>query len=206
MPVFWNDTRSVLFVHIPKAAGSTLEQLFRRSGWQMAFRATRKTEPALMAVRRCSPQHYHAALLAELFDVERFDAVFTVTREPISRFRSEYLMRNRSDPRTDGASVEAWAQRVLARRSRDPYALDNHLRPQSEFILPRSQAYRLEDGVDSVVADLNARFDLSLTAEIPRAMHSVKRAGVRSEEIEVSTALEQELRTLYAQDFDSFGY
>jgi hypothetical protein len=206
VPVFSKADRSVLFVHIPKAAGSTLERMFVRSGWKMALRETRKTHPQLMSLRRCSPQHYHAALLQELFAVDRFDAVFTVSREPVSRFRSEYLMRNNEDPRTDAASVDAWAEVVLERRSTDPYALDNHLRPQHEFLLPGAQAYRLEDGLDSTVSDLNERFGLGLTTAVPQAMHSVKRAGVSSGEIEVSDRLRATLRSVYADDFARFGY
>jgi hypothetical protein len=196
----------VLFVHIPKAAGSTLERMFARAGWEMALRETRKTHPQLMALRRCSPQHYHAELLQELFAVDRFDAVFTVTREPVSRFRSEYLMRNRTDPRTDAASVEAWADKVLARREADPYALDNHLRPQHEFVLPQARVYRLEDGLDSAVVDLNARFGLGLTTAVRQVMTSVKRAGVSSSAIELSDRVESKVRSTYAEDFTRFGY
>ena len=206
VPVFTQHDRSVLFVHIPKAAGSTLERLFVRSGWAMALRETRKTHPQLMSVRRCSPQHYHAALLEQLFAVDRFDAVFTVTREPVSRFRSEYLMRNHKNPSTDAASVDAWADQVLARREDDPYALDNHLRPQHEFVLPAAQVYRLEDVLESAVADLNQRFDLALTTTIPQALTSVRRAGVSSSSLELSDRLHATLRRVYAEDFARFGY
>jgi hypothetical protein len=206
VPVFTKDDRSVLFVHIPKAAGSTLERMFTRSGWEMALRETRKTHPQLMPLRRCSPQHYHAALLSELFEIGRFDAVFTLTREPVSRFRSEYLMRNHQDPRTDAASVEAWADRALARRESDPYTLDNHLRPQHEFLLPGAQVYRLEDGLESTVADLNERFDLGLTTAVLQAMSSVRRAGVSSSAIELSDRLHATLRSVYAEDYARLDY
>ena len=206
VPVFSKHDRSVLFVHIPKAAGSTLERMFVRSGWTMALRETRKTHPRLMPLRRCSPQHYHAALLEELFDVGRFDAVFTVTREPVSRFRSEYLMRNHRDPRTDEASVDAWPDRALARREQDPYTLDNHLRPQHEFLLPQSRVYRLENGLEATVADLNERFDLGLPRSVLQAMSSVKRAGVSSSAIALSRRVEAAVRSLYAEDFATLGY
>ena len=206
VPVFFKDDRSVLFVHIPKAAGSTLERMFTGAGWTMGMRETRRSHPELMSVRRCSPQHFHAALLSELLAVDRFDLVFTVTREPVSRFRSEYLMRNHSAGRTDAASVDAWAARVLRRRRKDPYVLDNHLRPQHEFVLPGSEVYRLEDGLDRTVADLNERFDLGLATTVRQANHSVRRAGVSSSEIEVSAALKGTLRATYAEDFRRFGY
>ena len=206
VPVFFKDDRSVLFVHIPKAAGSTLERMFTGAGWTMGLRETRRSHPGLMSVRRCSPQHFHAALLSELFAVERFDVVFTVTREPLSRFRSEYLMRNHEDPRTDPASVDAWAERVLARRRRNPYVLDNHLRPQHEFVLPGAEVYRLEDGLPRVVAELDRKHGVQLPAEIPRALDSVERAGVSSGDLELSEGLRSTLRRVYAEDFTRFGY
>ena len=196
----------MLFVHIPKAAGSTIERVFKRSGWKMDLYETWKTHPRLMAVRRCSPQHYHAAVLQELLALDRFDATFTVTREPISRFRSEYLMRNHLDPRVDAGSLDDWAARVLASREQDPYTLDNHLRPQHEFLVPGACVYRLEQGVDEIIKDLDHRFGLGLNANVPRALHSTKRAGVPSEHVEVSPALEESLRDLYARDFELFGY
>ncbi len=206
VPVLTKAQQSVLFVHVPKAAGSTLERMFVRSGWKMTLRETRKTNPRLMRLRRCSPQHYHAALLQELFDVDRFDAVFTVVREPVSRFRSEYLMRNHTDPRTDAASVDVWADTVLSQRETDPYVLDNHLRPQHEFVLPGSQVYRLEDGLEGAVAELNERFELGLNVRIPTALSSVRRAGVSSSALEVSDRLLATLRDVYAEDFTRFGY
>ena len=206
VPVFFKDDRSVLFVHIPKAAGSTLERMFTGAGWTMRMRETRRSHPELMSVRRCSPQHYHASLLSELLAVDRFDVVFTVTREPLSRFRSEYLMRNHQDPRTDAASVDAWAARVMRRRRTDPYVLDNHLRPQHEFVLPGSEVYRLEDGLEHVVADLNSKHGVELPAEIPRALDSVKRAGVSSGDLELSEGLRSTLRRVYGEDFSRFGY
>jgi hypothetical protein len=206
VPVFSKPDRTVLFVHIPKAAGSTLEQMFVRSGWRVALRETQKTHPRLRPLRRCSPQHYHAALLQELLRVDRFDAIFTVTREPVSRFRSEYVMRQGRNPRIDSVAVEEWADRVLARREDNPYALDNHLRPQHEFVLPGSLVYRLEDGLESAVADLNERFDLGVTTAVPPAMEGFKRAGVRSSEVEVSDRLHTTLRSVYADDFARFGY
>ena len=38
MPVFRQDGRAVLFVHVPKAGGSSLERLFAKSGWTTGYR------------------------------------------------------------------------------------------------------------------------------------------------------------------------
>lgn len=206
MPIFLKEGRSVLFVHVPKTGGTSIERLFTRSGWKMRYRATARSHPGQFPLLRCSPQHYHGALLESLFHLDRFELTFLLTRDPVARFRSEYLMRNTRDPRTDAASVEAWANRFLDRYRTDPFVFDNHLRPQAEFSVPGSIAYRLEDGMDSVVADLNTRFDLGLDAEIPQSLHSAERAGVSSSAVEVSDSLRERLTDFYRIDYDRFGY
>jgi hypothetical protein len=206
VPVFTKDQISVLFVHIPKTGGSTIERVFKRSGWTIRLRETKRSHSHLLPLRRCSPQHWHAALLEEMFVVDRFDLRFLVTRDPISRFRSEYLMRNHGNPRTEARALDEWAEQMLARYREDPYTLDNHLRPQVEFQLPHAEVYRLEHGLESIVADLNERFDAGLTSEIPRAMASTAVAGVSSSQVQVSPALDATLREFYAEDFRQFGY
>lgn len=145
-------------------------------------------------------------MLGELFDLDGFDLTFLISREPIARFRSEYLMRQRSEPLTDASTVEEWATQSFARWEQDLYAFDNHLRPQSEFLVPGAVVYRLEDGLGSILHDLNERLDAQLSEEPPRAMSSLKRAGVPSSAVEVSPALDERLRQIYATDYARFGY
>lgn len=206
MPVLLKDGRSVLFVHVPKTGGSTIERLFVKSGYDLHLRDTNQQPSAVMDFRRCAPQHWHASLLQEILKVKRFDLVFLMTRDPISRFRSEYAMRHRKDPRTDSATVDAWAEKVFERYAKNPYLLDNHVRPQHEFHLPDAVVYRLEDGMEAMVADLNDRFGLELSSDIPHALSSLKRGGVASSDVEISPGLAGELASFYAEDFSRYGY
>lgn len=206
MPVFLKDGRAVLFIHIPKTGGSTIERLFQQSGWKQRFRETRKSAPAVFPLRRCSPQHHHGALLNELFDITKFESIFLISRDPLSRFRSEYLMRHTNEPRTDAAAVAAWHDKVFARYAENPYHLDNHLRPQHEFLLPGTRVFRLEDSLEAAVATLNAEHDFGLATEMPHALNSQQRSGVSSSAVELSAEVEASLRSRYAEDFTTFGY
>lgn len=205
MPVMLKDGRSVLFVHVPKAGGTTLERHFGHDGWKLAFRETLRKRPDLFPLRRCSPQHYHGAVLTEMFDVSRFDVVFTVVREPVSRFRSEFAMRNNTLQAAPAATVDAWAERKLAEYADNPYLLDNHLRPQHEFLVPGVLTYRLEDGLEAVVKDLNQRFDLDLPPAVLHRLRSDDR-GLPSSAVEISPQLRARLHDFYAKDFADFGY
>jgi hypothetical protein len=206
VPVFIKADKRILFVHVPKAGGTTIERLFKRRGYEVHLRTTRKSGGDLFPLLRCSPQHYHAALLTELVEVEAFDLVFMMVREPLARFRSEYAMRRRSDLRTDAATVERWAHRALAGRETDPYVWDNHLRPQSEFLLPGARVFRLEDGMEAAVEELNTTHGLDLGDDIPHALHRQGTTGISSKEVELSGSLEERLGELYAEDFRAFGY
>ncbi|QIX28186.1 sulfotransferase family protein [Nocardioides sp. JQ2195] len=206
MPVFFKDNRSILFVHIPKTGGTTIERLFKTSGWEMVLRNTRKSEPQLFPKLRVSFQHWQAGLLTEILDVSKFDLIFMMTREPVARFRSEYTMRHTKNPSGASSKVDAWAEKALRAYETNPYHLDNHLRPQSEFELPDTVVYRLEDSMETMVADLNKRFDLGLAEKIPHALNSTKRSGLSSSDVEISPELDTRLRDVYAEDFRRYGY
>jgi hypothetical protein len=207
VPIFTRDQRSVLFVHVPKTGGTTLERLLMQAGWEVGFRATPRTHPDQIRLHRVSPQHYHAALLEQTLRLDRFDAIFLVTREPLARFRSEYAMRNK---RKDGAGsaehVEAWTRRVLGRARRDPCVLDNHLRPQHEFLVPGAQVFRLEDGMDSIVAAVNGAWDLGLSNDIPQHLSSGGDGRISSRDVEVSGAVAASVREFYRRDHELLGY
>jgi hypothetical protein len=206
VPVFTQGDTRVLFVHVPKAGGTSVERLFGNSGFRVAYRDPKTGPQSLNRLRRCSPQHLHAEMLQQLLRLDRFDLVFMVVRDPIARFRSEYSMRRKSDLRTDSEAVDEWTDQVFRQYEDDPYVHDNHLRPQSEFLLPDAHVYRLEDGLDRMVLDLRQRHGLDLAEEIPHALNRLQRTGVSSRDVQLSTRTTQRLRDFYAEDFERFGY
>ncbi|MFT4010303.1 MAG: sulfotransferase family 2 domain-containing protein [Nocardioidaceae bacterium] len=207
MPIFFKGDRKVLFIHVPKTGGTSIERAFTASGWSMWMLETPKSNPRRWPLRRCSPQHYQASLLVEMFNISIFDATFMVTREPMARFRSEYAMRRKDLVATDTAQdVAEWQQRMWAKYAQNPYTLDNHLRPQHEFWVPEAQVYRFEDGIAGIVADVSRRFDLGLTGEVQHHMSSVKRGNVSSTEVPVAAATEAAVKEFYRADFEKFGY
>jgi hypothetical protein len=205
MPVLLKDGKSVLFVHVPKAGGSSVEALFADSGWLTNFRYTPVNRPRLFPLLQVSPQHYHAALLREILKLDDFDLIFMITRDPIERFRSEFAMRHADLTRADAATVEEWADTIFERYAENPYVGDNHLRPQVEFLVPNTVLYRMEDGLGAMVKDLNSRFGLELHAKLKHRLHSKDR-GLSSSRVEISKALRSRLVDFYAADFERFGY
>lgn len=206
MPVFTGQDKKILFVHVPKTGGSSVERLFANSGFKLTFVDRKVGRDSSNWLRRCSPQHMHAEMLQLMFHLERFDLIFMTVREPLARFRSEYSMRHKHDLKPDSALVDAWTQRAFRQYDKNPFRFDNHLRPQSQFLLPGTEVYKLEHGLDRMAADLRDRFGLDLADEIPHRLARAKKSGIPSEKVEISPATEQRVREFYREDYEQFGY
>jgi hypothetical protein len=145
MPVFTRNNDSVLYIHIPKSGGSSIEHIASQCGWEESF-SVRGKPLNKIKFYKASPQHFHESLLSDIFNFNEFNVVFTVVRNPFQRIKSEYYWQ-KSQGITASSPTE-WIARVFNEYSDDKYIYDNHIRPQVEFI-PKgsnSKVFRLEDG------------------------------------------------------------
>ncbi|MEU2201448.1 sulfotransferase family 2 domain-containing protein [Isoptericola sp. NPDC019482] len=209
MPVLRKDKRGVLFVHVPKTGGSSIENHFVDAGWSMSYHSSATSVGSLNHFRWCTSQHMHGDPLRATFRLHRFEAVFMIVRDPIARFRSEYAWRHGIDGDVvdlSAGAVEAWAERRFAKYASYPYLLGNHIRPQADFLVEGADVMRFEDGLDAAVARLNDRYGLDLPPHVGRERTSEGAAGVSSKDVEISPALHDRLVEFYARDFEEFGY
>lgn len=204
MPVFHKDGKTVLFVHIPKAGGTFIEALFKRSGYEIEFLAHGKNRGYLNTVMHISPQHLHLDVLKTVFDFPKFDFIFTVVRNPIDRFTSEFKMRNKQG----GVSINDWAELALNSHAKNPASFDNHIRPQSDFVDDSVRWYKLEEKLDENWAkSVNEQFGLGLkTHDLSPAHKGVKDEHIGKENLMLSEAMRKKLYDFYHQDFKKFGY
>ena len=198
MPIFFKGDQKILFVHIPKTGGTYIERMFEKNGFKHDFWMLPE-DRHLLGVMHCSPQHLHWSQLRALFAIRKFSYMFTVVREPLSRFISEYRMRSQSK----GVEFNAWAVQALDRHQKRPYSSDNHLRPQVEFVGENVDVFKFEDGLGSDwVARLQSRLGPAcapLTAPPP------PRKGPRHP-VEPSPEVVERVQLLYAEDYQRFGY
>lgn len=210
MPLFRKGDTNVLFVHIPKSGGTSITRAFRQSGYSVEYFDGRTGKGTLNHLHHCTPQHWHAELLSQILRLDRMDVIFSFVRHPETRLQSEYLWRHRrrSSVNTGADAVEAWATKAFDRwRSGEKYLFDNHIRPQSEFLLPNTVQLKVEDGIDTQLAQLSETYDLGLTAPLQRVKQSdLLPGGRRSHEVEVSPRLAKTVRRFYRRDFRALDY
>ena len=196
MPLFRINNSVILFVHVPKTGGTSIEVHLAKFG-----------RGALMtdhdhAWPRCNAQHMDSRSYARIIPKDFYDYGFMVVRNPFDRIVSEYRMRHR-DHAAEGRRIKdfpEWVDGMLRRYQRDHYLLDNHIRPQAEFFSEGLDVFRLEEGLSKVLARVGAVVGADLAAGVPSEKVSDP-IGVK-----VSASCAASIRSFYRTDFQQFGY
>ncbi|WP_068110348.1 sulfotransferase family 2 domain-containing protein [Tropicimonas marinistellae] len=210
MPILKHGNRLILFIHIPKTGGTSVEAYMRQKGPLSLY------HPDLIDGLATTPQHLHAGMMDSLFDADFFDARFAVLRDPLDRLVSEFRWRARvPDPKYARFGLrdlsrrgrflirgkkrfltfDEWVAYLLDRYPADPFIYGNHLRPQHEFLRGDERLFRLEDGLEPVFRWLD-----TVTETAPgTAPERQKPASFQYPEIGMQTR--DRVRTFYAQDY-----
>ena len=195
MPVISISGKQVMFIHVPKTGGSSIEARLAEIG------------PVRLGAGNagngfpCSPQHFHGALLEQLFGAEDFDWAFMIVRHPVSRMVSQYRYETakRGQP-SHAPPFTLWLRETLLARRGDPYVRDNHMRPQHEFEAFGAAVFRFEAGLDASLAALGRAVGVSVEG----VCHWRKRSAPTP--VEPSAADVAMIRQAYAEDFERYGY
>jgi hypothetical protein len=196
MPIYKKDGKAVLFVHVPKVGGTTIDHIFRSNGWLVTFQDGGGQPDTILRHLKCSFQHFHADLLTQFLNPDSFDAVFTVLRDPLARLQSEYLWR-RQHAQQPVSDFNTWTKEMFSRYRFNRFLLDNHIRPQCEFILPGAQVTVLEAGLARVFEKLSETLNMPFRYDETR----VHNASISEAEIEISARTVRRIRRFYARDF-----
>lgn len=193
MPLFESRNGSfVLFIHIPKSAGTYLVKCI--SDRYLLFSPTKGHLP-------CSPQHFHKELLVQLGANSISSKSFTVVRSPLQRLISEYRYRVQSNALFRRfLPFDVFARVVIGCYKTNCYILDNHIRPQNEFLLDDTTVFKFEDGMEQVVDWLLNDADVRCKPFDDIVNSSEKRKVMLSK---YSYTL---VRNFYQRDYDRFCY
>ena len=213
MPIIRVGTNLVYFAHVPKCAGSAVENyLFERFGRLALLDRKHLSVPAATRWTKTSPQHVDWASVARLFPKDFFLTTFAVVRHPLARAVSAYRFQAEVEETVpESMSFGEWLAAEAAARQSDPHRSDNHSRPQVEFLPALGevpcQVFHLEHGLNALIPWIDA---LEGDRRGPRTILRANEAGeMRRREIgpvKPTPADMAFVAELFAADFARLGY
>ncbi|WP_339109626.1 sulfotransferase family 2 domain-containing protein [Thioclava sp. GXIMD4216] len=209
MPLLQTDSTSVFFAHVPKTGGTSVEDYLQQHYGPLSLYDPDWLGRKAAGLPRkfpCSEQHLVWADARTLFDTKP-DLVFGLVRDPLQRAISEYRFQARSFPhmqRLTQRGFSVWLAVMEAAYRRDPYVMDNHLRPQSDFLPHEATVFRLEEGMEPVVDWLQTHLG-GVAGQVPHAQKSAE-CPTLQDRIAPSKADMARITRLYHKDYVRFGY
>lgn len=198
MPYIEHGGKRILFVHIPKTGGSSVED------WLSSIAPLRLHNPIPTNGLRLTPQHLRMTDIEAMFGADYFDFVFAIVRDPYKRLESEFKMRTKrsADVISQKGRFQAWVDRVLNKVKSDPFFLDGHLIPQWEYLTDNCTIYRFEDGIGEIIKHVADKTGLPMPDEIPH------HRGSSEQQAEINWTANSTIATnqKYRVDFENLGY
>lgn len=199
MPFVQIGTKRLLYLHVPKTGGGTVEE------WLRTLAPLQFHSVGMPTALRCTPQHLRMSDFRELFGDGYFDHVVMTVRNPYDRIASEYRMRAVLGGKgfwNAFPSFSLWLEQVLEAAAKNPFHLDNHIRPQWHFTGSGVEILRYEDGLPTILDRTARLLEVPPPKEIPR-VHDTSDSGV---EVRWDLADRLLVQNFYARDFELFGY
>jgi Sulfotransferase family len=199
MPFVNHAGRNILFIHVPRTGGTTVEEWLRSLGDLRLF------SYSLPPHSKITPQHLRMNDIEELLGENYFDYAFAFVRNPFERIASEFRLRcklMREGVWKGTPRFSTWLENQLDAYRKNPFHLDNHLRPQWEFVSSRVRVFRYEDGLHEGLAHVAQEIGVKAPDALGHALSS-QDAGVTAafESADAERVLE-----VYARDFERFVY
>lgn len=204
MPLVSTKDITIFFAHVPKAAGSSIEDyLTRRFDCRLTLTDMHYFKLGHRARRRgviSPPTHMTAYDLIEILP-DHIDHQFTVVRDPVERVLSQYRFQSNNGNRLARLSFATWLQIMRRCLELDPRCFDNHLRPQTDFVPEETVVFRLEDGLEPVTRWLDDVTGQPAPDITPGHILKAPDRAVTLTVRDLST-----IETMYAADYDRFDY
>ncbi len=196
MPIIKNEKKELIyFVHIPKAAGSSLGNAIREF-YDIGLFSKNKQ---FMDI---TPQHLDREQIEYINLNKLIDHSFTVTRHPMDRIISEYKYRsnNRSILLRNLLDFDSFVYYCFNEYKKNKNVLGGHIKPQVEFILKDTRIFKLEEGFDNVIDYLRDVCSLEKISDVSRVNIS------EPKNIHMTKRTQLDIENFYADDYRYFNY
>ena len=195
MPLIRYADRLIFFVHIPKTGGTSIEKALQDAGAKTALLYGSRFE----GYSKTTLQHIDAHIYEKIVPANFYDYSLAIVRHPFTRLVSEYFYRRKRG--FAKRTFDGWLNIAMDECPKNPYIMDNHFRPQVDFIRPGVEVFRLEDGLDIPLAAAAAQLGLTLGV---RASH-VNKSKTKTP-VYWTAETRARAAAFYREDFDRFGY
>ena len=96
--------------------------------------------------------------------------------------------------------INNWIENTFKNYAENNFILDNHIRPQGEFLIPGMDVMKLEDGMDAIFARISEALGID---KMPVAAHANKSTEMN---LTVSRNSKDLVRDFYKSDLEYFNY
>lgn len=209
MPVFRVNGKICFFAHVPKCAGSSVENYIKDRFGHIGMKDGHfNMRDQRLNWSKSSPQHIDLTSLQFILPLAMIDQAFAIVRHPVQRMVSAYRFQAGTEKaRAANAPFDEWLVEQIRLSAENPFHLDNHIRPQSDFIPEGAMIFHLEHGLDAIVPYLD---ELAGNTDGPRVVEHTNKSHASPDRGHVADVVGQKgmalLREHYAIDFDRFGY
>ncbi len=210
MTIFKVHSNFIYFSHIPKCAGSSIEDYFSTfPECSISFLDREFYSSSLNNWSKSSPQHILGNDVERLFDNTFFTDYLGIIREPIDRFKStfnyqKYWLKNIEEEMDSNFFISE----ILPSNYQKQGWCDNHFQTQISFLIP-NRKYKLflmnQEGIRKAKKYIDQNiFANDREKEIPRNNMAKDLYSNKVEEIELNSKSIEVIKKLYSLDFDLF--
>lgn len=202
MPLYLNKNKNVIFFHIPKTGGTSLESwlLENISSKQLLF------DNFVQEDMSVTPQHLGCKTIKSILGTEIYEESykFAVVRNPFDRLESEFFYRVKLGQVNLGKRPEQyfsfWLLDALKKYNKTPSIYDNHFRPQTYYVDNDTVVYKFENGIGNITSKIAKDFSIPHDSIVEHKKTSVRKPVYWS-----SKALHS-ISAIYNDDFVDFNY
>jgi len=183
MPFYTKNGITIFHSHVPKTGGSSIGDFLGRNGYIRDFFSG--------PIQPCSLQHRHiedGELKNKLNNLD-ITYSFAFIRDPLERIISEYFMRRMDRSIMTDKTFQEFVENLFNQYNLNPYILDNHIRPQYQFLNDGVQIFRFGDfdGLINKLSefdnfDRNKLFHLNRSTESNNSSNYLNSLGWRPNE------------------------
>lgn len=199
MPIYSKQKKHILFIHIPKSGGSSISKMFKDKRWEESYIIRGKSLDEIKYIK-CSSQHFHNEIIREIFNLNEFDKIFTLVRDPFERLKSEYYWQLKQNI-ISNIKPDDWFKEVLVEYKNNKFIYDNHIRPQNEFIFKQVKIFKIEEGIKSVYEYIFEQKPFIFFNETK--LKKSKRNNLIEDQF---SKIKGKIKDFYAKDYDLFNY